>query len=517
MSDFQPTSGRSYRIVSFLLGLALIAAGVMKLIDVYGEPDPAGTASGILGRLTAGAEIAFAAWLVIGLAPWRSRLVAVAVFLGLANVALASALAGRSSCDCFGRADIGPWVAFGFDAFAVVALLAARPAPPADRPPLWRRVAAGGWATGVIALAAALLANNPTPWVAKGLDSPVPQADKDLLARVIEGIEANDATFRSLSLSVEKVIRTPGVAKEERGVQKLPGGGLSIVVRRPLRTLKSQVVVSADGVRSSLYENDKLLATEAVTRERYYEDQVKANRAWVRDPEVKPRLLESKASLSTWGLGVPVSHPRDWFAAVHVVSVAERATAAGPGVEIRAEYRPPHIKRVDVLIVRFAAAYNYLPVEAEQRMEDSRLTHTAELTYQSITPGSPGWVPATIQTRCWTSGDAKERDPSLLLQAIDIRVRPPTEVDREVPPGTFSPGVAAGTTLSDSRPGDRETRTLKTASTSVEEALARFGPPQPTPEERRADAWRRLPVWPFVVFNGLAVAVCVWLRKRLVF
>jgi hypothetical protein len=500
-----------------MLGIVLIAAGTMKLIDVYTEPDPAKFASSTGGRLLLGAEIAFGAWLVVGLFPQWSRLAAIAVHLGLMNVALTAALEGRVTCGCFGRAPIGPWVAFGFDLSAVVALLATQPAPGSGGLSGWRRIAGGIWAVVVAALLIVLAGRDPTPWVAKGLDSPVPRADKDLLTQVIDGIEANSATYRSLSLSVDEVTRNLTVAGEERNVQKLPGGSVGMTVIRPLTTRRARVIISPDGLLKNLYENDNLINTEAITPDRYYEYTSKVKRAWVRDPEVIPRLSSLKANQTTWGLGgLPLARPRDWFAAVHILDVSERVTDAGPVVEARAEYRPPLIKRVDTLVVRFAAAFNYLPIEAEQRMSNGRLTLTTDVTYQRL-PGRLGWIPATILIRHWGSDAATEKDPSSLRWTIEIKVHPPTEIDLEVPPEMFSPGVSAGTTLSDSRPGDRETRTLKVASASPEEAVARFRPPEPTPDEYRAQAWRRLPVWPFVVANGLAFAVCFGLRKRLGF
>ena len=74
------------------------------------------------------AEVILGVWLLSGLRPDASRLLACLCFMGFLAVALNKALAGHSSCGCFGL-PVNPWLTAGFDAAVVIALgLAMRPA-----------------------------------------------------------------------------------------------------------------------------------------------------------------------------------------------------------------------------------------------------------------------------------------------------------------------------------------------------------------------------------------------------
>jgi hypothetical protein len=73
-------------------------------------------------------ELLLALWLLDGWARTTARTIALAFFAALAAVSLRSAYLGHRSCDCFGSIRVRPWVTFGIDVIAVIALLVT-PAP----------------------------------------------------------------------------------------------------------------------------------------------------------------------------------------------------------------------------------------------------------------------------------------------------------------------------------------------------------------------------------------------------
>jgi hypothetical protein len=100
-----------------LLGVFLLLAAGSK--SVYG---------GVIWEVWAVvAESLLGLWRLSGLRTKASRLAACLYFMGFLAVSLNKALAGHSSCGCFGLA-VNPWLTAGFDAAVVIALgLAMRP------------------------------------------------------------------------------------------------------------------------------------------------------------------------------------------------------------------------------------------------------------------------------------------------------------------------------------------------------------------------------------------------------
>lgn len=118
-----------YLIISRLLSLALLAAGLLKGRDVL-----LGTQEGQgfwedwrVAASIAGFEIVFSLWLLVGLFPQITRWLAVICFGFFLCFAVASVLAGESSCGCFGSLAVSPWYTATFDLLAVAALVAGGP------------------------------------------------------------------------------------------------------------------------------------------------------------------------------------------------------------------------------------------------------------------------------------------------------------------------------------------------------------------------------------------------------
>ena len=69
----------------------------------------------------------FGLWLLAGLYPWHTWILAMVCFSGFASTALYMALAGEVSCGCFGKVPLSPWYTLIFDLTALAMLVWVRP------------------------------------------------------------------------------------------------------------------------------------------------------------------------------------------------------------------------------------------------------------------------------------------------------------------------------------------------------------------------------------------------------
>lgn len=72
-------------------------------------------------------ELFFAFWLVSGVYPRATWVLAVVCFVTFASYSLWRATSGAASCGCFGRIEVNPWHTFAFDVLVVGALFLWRP------------------------------------------------------------------------------------------------------------------------------------------------------------------------------------------------------------------------------------------------------------------------------------------------------------------------------------------------------------------------------------------------------
>jgi hypothetical protein len=113
-------------LVHLVLGLVLIAAGVLKIYELLFQSQDESTPTHVL-IFFAEAELLGGIWMAGMFNPERTRWWAAAVFMGLACSSLFQALAGKCSCGCFGSVSINPWLVLVFDLAAVAALIWSRP------------------------------------------------------------------------------------------------------------------------------------------------------------------------------------------------------------------------------------------------------------------------------------------------------------------------------------------------------------------------------------------------------
>ncbi|WP_326522222.1 Ig-like domain-containing protein [Gemmata algarum] len=111
-----------YSVVSRLLGAALCAAGLLKGHELAVEGGAPSGPEGVISVGSVFSETLFGVWLVLGLWPRVSWWLAAGCFVAFLGVALDKAVAGHTSCGCFGRVVVPPWYTVAFDAAAILLL-----------------------------------------------------------------------------------------------------------------------------------------------------------------------------------------------------------------------------------------------------------------------------------------------------------------------------------------------------------------------------------------------------------
>jgi hypothetical protein len=118
-----------YSLVSRLLGLLLIGAGVLKCFGLGVNPvAPSGVFSSPAFQIgLIQVEVVLGVWLLWGRNPISSWISALVTFTSFTIVSFYLGWLGQSSCGCFGALSIHPWYAFCVDMAAVLTLLASKP------------------------------------------------------------------------------------------------------------------------------------------------------------------------------------------------------------------------------------------------------------------------------------------------------------------------------------------------------------------------------------------------------
>jgi hypothetical protein len=124
----QLSKRNGFTVVRIVLGILLLAAGLLKIWGMAAEPVPQ---FALFSRhwyvVLIEIEVCLSLWLFSGLYAPAAWLVALVIFGGFAGVSLQDIAIGRKSCDCFGPLTLSPVFALGLDILAVAALLICRP------------------------------------------------------------------------------------------------------------------------------------------------------------------------------------------------------------------------------------------------------------------------------------------------------------------------------------------------------------------------------------------------------
>src|SRR5690606_34396314 len=67
-------------------------------------------------------EAALALWLLVGIWPQWGRWIPAACFAVFSMAALYQAMSGATSCGCFGKVKVNPWITFGMDVLLAAGL-----------------------------------------------------------------------------------------------------------------------------------------------------------------------------------------------------------------------------------------------------------------------------------------------------------------------------------------------------------------------------------------------------------
>jgi len=118
-----------FRAVQLALGLLLLTAAGLKTHQLATEPV---MATGVLESrwfliAIVEFELLFGIWLLSGLYPRSTWVLAVVCFVTFSCYSLWKATSGAASCGCFGKVEVNPWHTFIFDVAAVGVLLLWRP------------------------------------------------------------------------------------------------------------------------------------------------------------------------------------------------------------------------------------------------------------------------------------------------------------------------------------------------------------------------------------------------------
>ncbi len=152
MLKFWLSRGATHTLLLRVLGVVLLVAAGLKGYELSFDPlaDDSFLASPRLQIAVIDGEILLGLWLLSGLARRGAWMAALGFFIAVAGLSLYMALAGQSSCGCFGRVTVNPWLSFAFDGVAVAALMIWRPLPSQETPAVWLRgVLRTGLATAV--------------------------------------------------------------------------------------------------------------------------------------------------------------------------------------------------------------------------------------------------------------------------------------------------------------------------------------------------------------------------------
>lgn len=127
------TSHKPSRIVACVLGIGLVGAAGLKLISTNNTwiPDLSDRSlsdwTSDWTAIAVGLELSIGCWLIAGYAKPLAWLAAFALFAILTGISGYLGMIGQANCHCFGEIETTPWIGFGIDIGALIALFLTRP------------------------------------------------------------------------------------------------------------------------------------------------------------------------------------------------------------------------------------------------------------------------------------------------------------------------------------------------------------------------------------------------------
>ena len=322
-----------YPIISRLTGILLLVAGGLKAQETY---QAQGT--GDVGWQPAlfAAELLFGTWLLVGLLPRWTRLLALGTFGVFLHVAFSRALEGQASCNCLGKVSLQPWVAVAIDTGIIVALLlcpAGRVAGPTDTPYGRARWGAFGLAASAVVVwfALPLLKGSRSSPISMGSRSGpaevVTPVGQDQLSTLIDTVEKNHQKLENLAYTYS-MTSTEQVEENIRAISKRP----AVVIQH---TTVRCVFRGADYRRDQTVKDEKGVqfpdGTEVIVyvRGRRIQSVPGANFASLSTAKSADQDQLETTDLRCAGFHPPIVCIADWLKACEVRSVTEAVDHSG--------------------------------------------------------------------------------------------------------------------------------------------------------------------------------------------
>lgn len=113
------------RLTLALLGLMLLVASALKGYELatssVAETGFLTSRWFLIGQVEW--ELGLGLWLLSGFYPRAARMVALTCFIAFLGESLHQGLSGQTSCGCFGKVSVNPWLTLGLDSAAIIALV----------------------------------------------------------------------------------------------------------------------------------------------------------------------------------------------------------------------------------------------------------------------------------------------------------------------------------------------------------------------------------------------------------
>lgn len=525
-----------YSIVSRVAAVVLLIAGGLKAREFLTPPalDQQWTA---LGQTAL--ELLFGAWLLVGLYPRWSRILALAGFAVFLNVALAGAVQGQPSCGCFGKVSVRPWSAAGLDALLVVGLVFS----PTTQ--MWEstlRITRMRWFGFVISAFMVLLVvgwplvrsirfvEQHIPSIASedmptGKDMPT-GVDTSALERVIHDVEQNHAALHTIVCTTEKIItqhpvKRTGTFRFKKGNEWVEETGTRMVPEKEKKTrhvMKSWI--RGDEVREdSLYHSEggsggEILLSSKGKRIQYSPE---IHQAWISASEFADEGLGNSIDLRCAGFHPPLKSIADWLKhRCKVLNAGLAKDKAGREViRLRARVKKHDNFEYEV-IADFVPAMNCTPSRVVYYfLPDGGILTVTDIEYQQVGSDS-AWFPVRITERCFprnTTSDPDAPTGQNLSEESTVKV---LSIGHGVQDEDFDPKFPAETRLV----GNLSTQ-LSTGEVAARVSQLTRTEPQPVTEDATLSHRGKAPpasFWPLVAgMDVLLVGFCLVFRKRLAF
>ncbi len=523
-----------YSIISRVAAVVLICAGGLKAQEFLSSPgvDPQWT---VLAQ-TAG-ELLFGFWLLVGLYPRWSRIIALVCFVVFLHVALAGAVQGQTSFGCFGKVSVRPWSAVGLDALLVVGLLFS----PATQ--MWgstlamTRMRWFGFITS--AFMVLLVVGWPLGRNVRFEEERVPTIvsedmptgkemptgiDTSALERVIHDVEQNHAEIHTIVYTTEKVItqhpaKLTGTFLIKKGNDWVQETGTRVVPQQEKKTRHvMKTWIRGDEVREdALFHSEggsggEILLSSKGKRIQYAPE---IQQAWISSSEFADEGLGNAIDLRCAGFQPPLKSIADWLKnRCKVLNAGLVKDKAGREViRIRARVKG-HNNFENEVIVDFVPAMNCMPSRVVYNfLPDGGVFTVSEIAYQQVGPEG-AWFPLKIKERCFPRNTTSDPDVPTGQNLSDESTVKVLAFGHGVQDEDFDPKLPAETHLV----GNLSTQLSTRDAAARVSQVTRPEPLPVTEDATRTHQGKAVPTsfWPLVAgMDVLVVAFCFVFRKRL--